>query len=54
MVVNQDDDSDASAENCKFNGGIRTLALTALTPNYDRAHLGIVRCTLVQPEQVND
>jgi len=37
-----DDDSDASAENCEFNGCIRILALTDLTPNYDRAYLGVV------------
>jgi len=50
-VHQHDDDSDASPEECEFNGCIRTL--TDLTPSYDRAHLG-VRCTLAQPEQVND
>jgi len=28
--------------------------VTNLTPSYDRAQLEVVRCTLAQPEQVND
>ena len=50
----QDNDSDVSAEDCEFNFCIRTLAVTDQNPSYDRAHLGVVRCTLAQPEQVND
>jgi len=47
MVVHlQDDDLDASAKNYEFNDCNRTLALTDLTLSYDRAHLGVVRCTL--------
>ena len=53
-VRQHDDDSDASAEGCEFNGCIGTLVVTELTPNYDRAHLGVVRCTLAQLEQVID
>jgi len=45
-VHQQDDESDASAEKSEFIGFIRTFALTDLTPNYDRAHLGVVKCTL--------
>jgi len=40
-----DDDSDASAEECEFNGYIRTLAVTDLTLSYDRPQLRVVRCT---------
>ena len=50
----QDGDSDASAEECEFNGSIKTLAVTNLTPSYDRAKLVVVRCTLAQHEQIND
>ena len=53
-IHQQDDDSDIFVRDCEFNGCIRTLALTYVTPNYDRAHLGVVRCILAQPEQVND
>jgi len=49
----QDDDSDASAEECEFDSCIRTLAMTNLTPSYDKTQLEVVRCTLAQPEQVN-
>jgi len=52
VVYQQDDDSDPFAEECSFNSCIRTLAVIDLTPSYDRAQLGVVRCTLVQPEQV--
>jgi len=48
VVHQQDNNSDASAEYCEFHGCIRILALTDLTPNYDRAHLGVVKCTLAQ------
>ena len=51
-VHQHDDDSDASAK-CEFNGCIRTLTVTDLTPSYDTTQLG-VKCTLAQPEQVND
>ena len=44
-----DDDSDAFTEECEFNGYIRTLVVIDLTPSYDRAHLGVVRCTLAHP-----
>jgi len=54
VMHQQDDDLDAFAENREFNGYIITLALTDLTPNYDRAHLEVVRWTLTQSEQVND
>ena len=55
MTVHEhDNDSDASAEDGKFNGYIRTLAVMNLTPSEDIAQLGVVRCTLAQPEQVND
>jgi len=49
-VYQQDDDSDASAEECEFNGCIRTLTVTDLTSSYDRAQLGVLRGTLAQPE----
>ena len=32
----QDNDSDVSAEECECNGYIRTLAVTGLTPSYNR------------------
>jgi len=54
VVVHQYDDSDASTEECKFNGCIKILAVTDLTPNYDRAQLEVIRCTLAQPKQVNN
>ena len=54
----EDEEKDLRFERfCKdreISGCIRTLASTDLTPNYDRAHLRVVRCTLPQPEQVND
>ena len=34
VTVHQQDDLDASAEECEFNGCIRTLAVTDLTPSY--------------------
>ena len=39
IVHKKDDDSDASAKKCEFNGCIRTLAVTDLTLNYDRVQL---------------
>ena len=50
VVHQQDDDSDTSADNRKFNSSIRTLASTDLTLSYDRAHLRVVRCISIQPE----
>ena len=41
VVHKQDDDSDASAKERELNGYIRILAVTGLTPSYDRAHLGV-------------
>ena len=49
-VHQQDDDSDTSAEEREFNDCIRTLAVSDLTPSYDRAQLGVVWCILAQPE----
>jgi len=54
VVKQHDDDSNASVEECEFSGCIRTLTETNLTPSEDRVQLIVVRCTLVQPEQVND
>ena len=54
VVHQQDDDSDASAKEREFNGCIRTMKVTNLTPNADRAQLRVVRCTLAQLEQIND
>ena len=55
MVVHQQgDDSDVSVEEYEFNGCIRIVGETNLTPNLDQAQLGVVRCTLAQPEQPND
>ena len=41
-------------KNVSSMGCIRTLAVTNLTPSYDKAQLGVVRCTLAQHEQVNN
>jgi len=54
VVVHQQDDSDASTEECEFNGCIRTLRVTDLTSSYYSAQLGVARCSLAQPEEVND
>ena len=55
VVVHQkDDDSDASVEECEFNGCIRAVGATDLTSNVDEAQLGVARFTLAQPEQIND
>jgi len=55
VVVHQHDNvSDAFVEVCKFNGYINILAVTDLTPSYIRAQLKVVRCTLAQPEKVNN
>jgi len=53
-VHQQDDDSDASVEEYEFNGCIRTVEVTNLSPSAGRAQLGVVRCTLAQPEPLND
>ena len=45
IVHQQKDDSDASDEECEFNGCIRTVRVTNLTPSVDRAQLGVVKCT---------
>jgi len=36
-VHQQDDDSDASVEECEFNGCVRVVGVTKLTPSVDRA-----------------
>jgi len=54
IVHQQDDDLDASVEEYEFNGCIRTVGETNLTPNLDQTQLGVVRCTLAQPKQPND
>ena len=46
VVHQQDDDSDASVEEYEFNGYIRTVKVTNLSPSVGRAQLGVVRCTL--------
>ena len=43
VVHQQDDDSDASTEECKINGYIRTLTVANLTLSEDGAHLGVGR-----------
>jgi len=53
-VYKQNDDSDVSAEDRELNGCIWILALTDLTPNYDRAYLEVVKYILAQPKQVNE
>jgi len=50
IVHQQKDDSDASDEECEFNGCIRNVKVMNLTPSVDRARLGAVRCTLAQTE----
>ena len=52
-VHQQDDDSDASADDHEFNDCTRTLASTDPTLIYDTPHLGIIKYTSAQPEQVN-
>jgi len=54
VVHQQDDDSDASVKEYEFNRCIRTVKMTNLYPNINRALLGVVRCTLAQPEPLND
>jgi len=53
-VHQQDNDSDASAENREFSGCIRILASTDLNPSNNRVHLEAIKCTSTQPKQVND
>ena len=54
VMHQQDDDLDASVEEYKYNGCIRTMGETNLTLSLDQARLGVVRCILVKPEQPND
>jgi len=54
VIVHLQDDSVASVEEYEFNGCIRTVEVTALPPSVGRAQLGVVRCTLAQPELLND
>ena len=54
IMHQQDDESDASAEECKFNSRIRTAKVMNLTPSVDRARLRVVRCTLAWPEQIDN
>jgi len=54
VVHQQDDDLYASNKEYEFNGCIRTVKVTNLTPSVDRAQLVVVRCTFAQPEQLND
>jgi len=53
-VHQQEDDSDAFVGECEFNGCIRTVRVMNPTPSVDKAQLRVVRCTLAQPEQIND
>jgi len=46
VVHQQDNDLDASVKQYKFNGCIRTVGETNLTPSLDQAQIGVVRCTL--------
>ena len=51
VIVHQhDDDSNVSAEECEFNGCIRIVKMTNLTPSVERTRLVVVRCILAQPE----
>ena len=43
IVQKQDDDSDTPVEECEFNGCIRTLTITNLTPCYDKVQLRYLR-----------
>jgi len=54
VVHQQDDDSDASVEEYEFNGCIRTVKVMGLPPSVGRTQLGVVKCTLAQPEPLND
>ena len=54
VVLHQQDDSDASVEEYEFNGCIRTVEVTSLPPSVGQVQLGVVRCTLSQPELLND
>ena len=54
VIVHQQDDSDASVEEYEFNECIRTVKVTGLPPSVGRAQLEVVRCTLAQPEPLND
>jgi len=54
VVHQQDDDLDASVEEYEFNGCIRTVEVTGLPPSIGQNQLGVVRCTLAQPDPLND
>jgi len=54
VVHQQDDDSNDSVKEYEFNGCIRTVGETNLTLSLNETQLGVVRCTLAQPEQSND
>jgi len=45
-VHQQDEDSNAFAEEYESNGCIRTFTMTNVTPSEDRAQLGVVRRTI--------
>ena len=49
-VHQQNDDSNAYVEEYEFNGCIRTVKMTSLPPSVGRTQLGVVGCTLAQPE----
>jgi len=53
-IHQQDGDSDASVEEYEFNGCIRIVEVTNLSPSVGRPQLGVIRCTLAQPEPLND
>ena len=53
-VHQQDNDLDASVEEYEFSVCIRIMKVTNLTPTVGRAPLGVVMCTLAQPEPLND
>ena len=46
VAIHQQDDSNAFVEEYEFNGCIRTVKVTNLSPNVGQAQLGVVRCTL--------
>ena len=54
IVHQQDDDLDASVKEYEFKWCIRTVKVMGLPPSVSRAQLGVIRCTLAQPEPLND
>jgi len=54
LCTNKRIDSDASVEEYEFNGCIRTVEVTDLPPSVGQDQLGVVRCTLDQPEPLNN